>query len=120
HGTASLAKSNAAKNPPVRWVDGNTERAECLQRLGHETLAACLIDGRPCRIGHHDTKSPSRRGNSSRESGRSIAGYEHIGLVDSVGHSRFVCEATTGLHDSTVIAKAGLRKCLLQLSKFIS
>ena len=55
------------------------ERARGSEAIGHDALAAGLIDGRHAAIGKRDIQAAAARGESGGESGRAAANDEEIG-----------------------------------------
>jgi hypothetical protein len=76
-------KPNASKRESFRWTQDDTERAQRCPPVGHESLAASLINGRPVAIRDNDAQSLPSSGDRGGQPGRPAANYENVSLQSS-------------------------------------
>lgn len=74
----SVAESNASERARRGAIERHADRARGSDTVGHNTLAASFVDGRPGRIGYSDVEPAPARCNRSGQAGRSAADYEDI------------------------------------------
>jgi hypothetical protein len=60
-------------------VESDTELAQCVQTIGHESFATCLVDWPAGAVGHDHSESTLTRSNRGGKSGGTSTCYKHIG-----------------------------------------
>src|SRR5438270_1065766 len=72
---------NSTEGMRILWRNDNPQFLQRFTSIGHQTFAACFIDGRPCTIGHDHVEATLTRSNGRGETGRPSADYENVGFL---------------------------------------
>jgi hypothetical protein len=74
---------DASKRESFRGDQVDTERAQRSSAVGHESLTAGLINGRPVAVSDDDAQSFSARSDCGGQPGGPAANYENVSLQNS-------------------------------------